>query len=38
MLKFSIHISRFAHFFRSFEDFNPLNFRGLCDYPIFEES
>jgi hypothetical protein len=32
------HISRFAHFFRGSEDFNPLNFRDLCDYPIFEES
>jgi replicative DNA helicase len=30
--------SRFAHFFRGSEDFNLLNFRGLCDYPIFEES
>jgi hypothetical protein len=31
-------LSRFAHFFRSFEDFNLLNLRDLCDFPIFEES
>ena len=30
--------SRFAHFFRSSQNFNTLNSWGLYDYPILEES
>jgi predicted nucleic acid-binding protein len=33
-----VETSRFAHFFRSSQNFNTLNSWDLYDYPILEES